>query len=134
MLDYNLGRSMITTTRSVGQKLQIWGYPGMEVDLGRVHSFSDEEFLDFCRNNPDARIERESDGEIIIMPPAHTETGGINMDLSVAVAVWAAQDGTGRTYDSSTGFTLPNGALRSPDVSWISHERWNALSDDERAG
>ena len=125
---------MITTTATTGQKLQVWGYPGMEVDLGGVRAFSDEEFLDFCRQNPDARIERESDGEITIMAPTHTETGAQNSDLFFAMYSWARKDGSGRTYDSSTGFTLANKALRSPDVSWISSERWNALSDEGRSG
>jgi len=71
---------MISTTPTTGQKSQVWGFPGvMELDLGGVtRTFSDEEFLDFCARHPDARIERESDGEIIILPPAFTETGGIN--------------------------------------------------------
>lgn len=125
---------MISTITPTFQKIEVWGYPGMEVDLGSVRTFSDDEFLEFCRRNPDARIERESNGEIIVMAPAFTETGGMNMNLSFFVAAWARQDGTGRAFESSTGFTLPNRALRSPDASWVSHERWNALSDEERAG
>ena len=125
---------MVSTTTSTFQKLEVWGYPGMEVELGSVRTFSDEEFLEFCRRNPDARIERESNGEIIVMAPAFTETGGMNMSLSFFVASWARQDGTGRAFESSTGFTLPNRALRSPDASWVSFERWNGLSDEERAG
>lgn len=123
---------MISTTTN--QKLEVWGYPGMEVDLGPIRTFSHEEFLEFCRRNPDARIERESNGEIILMAPAYTETGGMNMNLSALVWIWAKQDGTGRAFESSTGFTLPNRALRSPDASWITFEHWNALSDEERAG
>ncbi|MGH9948433.1 MAG: Uma2 family endonuclease [Pyrinomonadaceae bacterium] len=126
---------MISTTATDGQKIEVWGYPGMEVDLGGVaRTFSDEEFLDFCRRHPDARIERDSNGEIILMAPAYTETGGINMNLSALVWVWAKQDGSGRAFESSTGFTLPNRALRSPDASWVSFKRWNALSDEERSG
>lgn len=123
---------MIPTT-SV-QKLEIWGYPGMEVELGPVHTFSDEEFLEFCRRNPDARIERDSTGEIIIMAPTFTETGSKNSHLNFLLYGWAIEDGTGRSFESSTGFTLPNRALRSPDASWISNKRWDALSDSERAG
>ncbi len=127
---------MISTTAPTGQKLQVWGYPGfMELDLGGVtRTFSDEEFLDFCARHPDARIERESDGEIIIMPPAFTETGGKNSSLTALVWLWAREDGTGRAFESSTGFTLPNRALRSPDASWVSNKRWNELSDEEKAG
>jgi len=122
------------TTATGGQKLQIWGYPGMEVDLGVIPVFSDQDFLDFCSENRDSRIERESDGVITVMPPAYTEIGAMNAQLSGLIGIWAKRDGTGRVYDSSTGFTLANGALRSPDVSWISHARWNALSDEEQSG
>lgn len=124
----------MTPSTTTGQKIEVWGYPGMEVELGTQRSFSDEEFLEFCRRNPDARIERDSTGEIIIMAPAYTETGGMNSGLSALVWLWARKDGTGRAFESSTGFTLPNSALRSPDASWVSYERWNALSDQERTG
>jgi Uma2 family endonuclease len=126
---------MASVIQSTSQKLWVSGYPGMEIDLGEgARTFSDEEFLDFCRRNPDARIERNSDGEIEIMAPAHTETGAMNSSLSALIWLWAKEDGSGRAFESSTGFTLPNKALRSPDASWISNRRWNALSDEDRAG
>ncbi|MGD9561708.1 MAG: Uma2 family endonuclease [Pyrinomonadaceae bacterium] len=126
---------MATVFEQSSQKLWVSGYPGMEIDLGEgARTFSDEEFLDFCRRNPDARIERNSDGEIEIMAPSHTETGGMNADITFFLTSWARQDGTGRTFESSTGFTLPNRALRAPDASWISDRRWNVLSDEDRSG
>lgn len=126
---------MATVFEQSSQKLWVSGYPGMEIDLGEgAETFSDEEFLDFCRRNPDARIERNSDGEIEIMAPSHTETGGMNADITFFLTSWARQDKTGRAFESSTGFTLPNSALRAPDASWISDRRWNVLSDEDRAG
>jgi Uma2 family endonuclease len=92
----------------------------------------DKEFYEFCRVNSELRIERTKEGAIIIAPPTDMETGGRNFKLTVRFGVWAEQDGTGKGYDSSTGFTLPNGAKRSPDVSWIRNERWDALNDRER--
>jgi Uma2 family endonuclease len=38
----------------------------------------------------------------------------------------------GIAFDSSVGFVLPNGALRSPDASWVRRERWEALTLDQR--
>ena len=122
------------TTATGGQKLQIWGYPGMEVGLSDERKFSDEEFLDFCRRNPDARIERDSNGEIAIMAPTSSETGGMNFDLALAFGIWTKKDSSGKAFDSSTGFTLPNNALRSPDISWIKLDRWNSLPDEKRIG
>jgi Uma2 family endonuclease len=49
------------------------------------------------------------------------------------VTRWAEENETGEVFDSSAGFTLPNGATRSPDVSWIQLDRWDALTAEEQA-
>jgi len=68
------------------------------------------------------------------MPPTGSETGWRDSKLNLRLAVWAETEGTGLTFGSSTGFTLPNGAIRSPDASWIRRERWTALTKDQRKG
>jgi len=93
---------------------------------------SDEQFTELCRRNPDLRIELTSEGDLIIMPPTGGKTGARNFYLTGKFSVWVEKDATGRGFDSSTEFTLPNGAKRSPDVSWVRLERWNALSDEEQ--
>lgn len=93
---------------------------------------SEDEFFDFCQLNRDLRIERTSEGDIIIMPPTGAETGGRNFNLVAIFGAWSRQDGTGKGFDSSTGFTLPNGAVRSPDLAWIRRERWEALAVAKR--
>ena len=93
---------------------------------------SDEQFAELCRRNPDLRIERTSEGDLIIMPPTGGKTGARNFYLTGKFSAWVEKDGTGRGFDSSTEFTLPNGAKRSPDVSWIRNERWRALSNEEQ--
>lgn len=97
-----------------------------------VEPLGDEALFDFCRLNPDLRIERTSDGELWIMPPTGGETGRMNFALVVQLGVWAERNGTGIGFDSSTGFVLPNGAERSPDAAWVTNERWSALSAAER--
>ena len=94
---------------------------------------TDEQFHEFCQKNPDLRIERTAKGEVIVMPPAFSDTGSSNFEIAVDVGIWARKDGTGKGFDSSAGFTLPNGATRSPDTSWIKLDRWNALSEAEKA-
>ena len=94
---------------------------------------TDEQFHEFCQKNPDLRIERTAKGEVIVMPPAFSDTGNRNFRIALAVGKWAEKDGTGECFDSSAGFTLPNGATRSPDISWIALDRWNALSDSEQS-
>lgn len=93
---------------------------------------NDDQFFDFCQANSDVRIEREPTGEVVIMPPTFSETGAINFKLTIEFGIWAKIDGTGKGFDSSTGFVLPNRAVRSPDLSWVKLERWNALTKKQR--
>ena len=92
----------------------------------------DDQFFEFCQINRDLRIERTSQGEIIVMPPTGGETGRRNFGLIVQFGIWVKQDGTGVGFDSSTGFKLPNGAERAPDASWVKKERWEALTPSQR--
>lgn len=96
------------------------------------HLLDDDEFFEFCRQNSDLRIERSSKGDIIIMPPTGGETGTQNFDLIVKFGAWAEKDGTGNGFDSSTGFTLDNGAVRSPDLACVRNERWEKLTKEQR--
>ena len=98
-----------------------------------ITSMTVQEFYQFCLANQDLRIESTANGEVIIMPPAFSDTGNRNVKISQQLANWSDQDGSGESFDSSAGFTLPNGATRSPDAAWILLERWNALSDDQKA-
>lgn len=97
-----------------------------------VQRMSDEEFYQFCQLHPDLRIERTSEGDLIIMPPTGGETGRSNFKLTGLFSNWVMADGTGVGFDSSTEFALPNGAFRSPDVAWVRNERWEALTPGER--
>jgi len=101
--------------------------------LTTVLQVSDQQFYDFCRTNPDLRIERNANGEIIVMPPAFADTGNRNGRIFGQLFVWSEADATGEAFDSSSGFTLPNGATRSPDAAWILSDRWNALHPEQQA-
>lgn len=93
------------------------------------------QFEEFCLRNRDLRIERTAGGEIIVMPPTGTDTGSKSGELFRQIANWNVDHGeTGTTFDSSTGFTLPNGAKRSPDTSWVDNTRYAALTEVEKAG
>ncbi len=94
--------------------------------------FSDEEFEKFCEDNADFRIEMTKEGEMTIMMPMIPSGGNKEFELSGQFAAWVKTDNTGMGFSPSSVFTLPNGAKRSPDVSWIRHERWEALSDEQK--
>ena len=97
-----------------------------------LERMSDHEFYEFCRLNRDWRLERTSDGDLIIMPPTGGKTGRRNFTLTGLFFAWVEADGTGVGFDSSTVFALPNGAKRSPDVAWVRRSRWGALTDEEQ--
>ncbi|BAY30081.1 hypothetical protein NIES2107_19250 [Nostoc carneum NIES-2107] len=104
----------------------------LTLKLDSVIKLTSEEFYQLCQDNPDLKLERNAAGELIIMPPTGGETGKRNVNLILQVAQWNEQNQLGEVFDSSTGFTLPNGADRSPDVSWVEKSRWNALTAEQR--
>lgn len=78
------------------------------------------------------KLELTASGELIVMPPTGGDTGRKNSDLNYQIVNWSKQNGMGVCFDSSTLFILPNGARRSPDVSWLLKSRWNQLSAEEQ--
>lgn len=89
-------------------------------------------FWRICQLNRDLRLERTATGKLVVMAPAGSESGGLNARLTTRLGIWAEADATGEYFDSSAGFTLPNGAVRAPDASWIRKERWNALTPEQK--
>lgn len=90
------------------------------------------EFAVLAASYPDLRMEMTREGELILMPPTFTETGNKNFKLIARFGIWSEANDLGNGYDSSTVFTLPNGAKRSPDLSWVTKARWNALTKEEQ--
>jgi Uma2 family endonuclease len=93
---------------------------------------SDEAFARLCRANPDLRLERDAKGRLIAMAPAAPDGSQRNMSLSAQLWNWNQQARLGVVFDSSAGFTLPNAAIRGPDASWMTQERWDLISPEER--
>ena len=91
-----------------------------------------EDFYEFCQDNEPWRIERSASGALEVAMPAGWETGSRNQELSGQLWLWARQDGTGRAADSSAGFELPGGAMRSPDASWVRKTRLEILTAADR--
>lgn len=109
--------------------------PSLIIHFGPyLKKLNDREFFEFCQLNRDLRIERTSEGDVIVMPPTGSKTGVREFVLTSQFGAWVERDGTGKGFGSSAGFKLPNGATRSPDLAWIRNERWNALSEDEQEG
>ncbi|MEG4106649.1 Uma2 family endonuclease [Microcoleus sp. S13_C5] len=96
---------------------------------------SSEQFEALALANPDLRLERTAAGELIVNPPTGGESGQRNLSISTQLGNWCeTHEDLGEGFDSSTGFILPNGARRSPDASWVSKTRWEALTPKQRQG
>ena len=93
---------------------------------------SDEEFFHFCTQNRDLRIERDCNRLIYIMAPTAFDTGGFNSDINAELNLWNRKNKNGKVFDSSTGFTLPDRAVFSPDAAWISNEKISKLTKEQR--
>ena len=109
----------------------------MERELRTLHppryrEFDDDFFFALCQANETTTLERDANGNIILMPPTGSETGRYNADLSGEIWSWNRREKPGYVFDSSTGFKLPNSAVRSPDIAWVRQERWEAISEKDR--
>ena len=93
---------------------------------------TDEQFVQFCADNEGLRFELTAEKELIVMPPEGMATSARSLRLSQRIGNWAERDGAGLAFGSSGGFTLPNGAMRSPDASWTSWERWEAVAEEDK--
>lgn len=103
-----------------------------KLNLNKIINLDSDNFYDLCQANPELRLEKNAAGEVIIMSPTGSETGRQNAKLTGYFFIWNEQKQLGEVFDSNTGFTFPNGAIRSPDVSWIEKSRWNRLSRSQQ--
>jgi Uma2 family endonuclease len=100
------------------------------LNLDSIAKLTREQFRELCRENRDVRLELTSNGELIVMPPTGWESGNRNANLTADLIFWNRRANLGKAFDSSTGFILPSGAIRSPDAAWVSTERLIAFNPD----
>ncbi|MEO6845537.1 MAG: Uma2 family endonuclease [Ginsengibacter sp.] len=94
---------------------------------------SDDEFFKYCTENDTAtRIERDSNRQIILMPPKGAITGNYNIKIATQLELWNQQENKGISFDSSAGFTLPDDSVFSPDAAWMKIEKWNNVSKEDQ--
>lgn len=103
-----------------------------EESVLRWPDMRDDEFFDFCQENSEYRIERDARGRVMIMPGTGGRTGDRSSEINFQMRAYARQLGTGRVFDSSTMFLMPNSAMRSPDAAWVSLDRLRAIPDAQR--
>jgi Uma2 family endonuclease len=115
----------------------------MNLELGEVElpvrlrferPVTDEELLRFCAVNEIWRVERDVNGELIVMTPTGSEGSGFETEITVELGIWARRDGRGRAFNSNAGFRLPDGSVRAADAHWLSWAKWNSLTREQRKG
>ncbi|PSN19009.1 hypothetical protein C7271_09565 [filamentous cyanobacterium CCP5] len=104
----------------------------LTLTLEPIIHLSRQQFYQLCQANPDLKLERTAQGDLVVMPPTSGETGKRNLSISSQLWLWNESTGLGEAFDSSTGFTLPDGSDRSPDAAWVKKSRWEALTPDQR--
>ena len=112
-------------------QLQDDAYVGLDL-IDVAQPVTQKQFEQLSRKYRKLRLELTSTGELIVMPPTGSETGRLNFNLTSQLAAWFSQLGAGVCFNSNAGFTLPNGAIRSPDVAWIKSERWDSLTEQQK--
>lgn len=105
----------------------------LPVRLRFERPMTDAELLRFCEANEVLRVERDANGEILVMTPANSNTSKMNMRICRFLDEWTEADGRGVAFDSSGGFTLPDGSMRNPDAAWLLRGRWDALTSEEQS-
>ena len=104
----------------------------IHLQLRPVLDMNADEFFAFCQLNRDLRLECTAEGDLVIMSPAGGETGNRNARLNAFLTLWALNESSGEPFDSSTGFILPNGAMRSPDAAWVKRSRLAVLTPEQK--
>ena len=102
------------------------------IKTNSIGGMTEEQFFQFCQENDSINFERNAMGDIIIMEPTGSYTGWFNINLGTDLTIWNRETNLGFVFDSNTGFTLPNGAVRSPDASFIKKESWEKISHEDR--
>jgi len=105
----------------------------MAITLKPPKPLTDSELLEFSRRNPGYQFERSATGELIVTPTG-SDAGRRNAQLAYQLEAWNRPRSSGVVFDSSTGFRMPDGALLSPDASWVRRDRWERLAPAEREG
>jgi len=103
----------------------------IEVKGDKNDSMTDKEFFNFCVQNKELRIERDSNKQIYIIAPTGFEISNFNSDITAELIIWNRKVKKGKVSDSSGGFLLPDKSVLSPDASWTSNERFIGISKEQ---
>ena len=105
----------------------------MAIRLDLLRRVSDAELMAISERNPGYQFERSAKGELLVGATS-TEGGRRSAQLIHQLMAWNDRSGLGLGFDSSTGWSLPDGSVLSPDASWVALPRWMTLPSADRRG
>ncbi len=104
----------------------------LTINFAPVLKITDEQFFQLCQINELIRFERNADGILLLMPLVGGLTSNRNANLTAQLGVWNHDESLGIAFGSSVGFILPNGAVRSPNASWLRRDKWDSLTQEQK--
>ncbi len=117
---------------TVLEKPEVKAFQGpLMLHLPKNRVWDDDTILAISVENPDLRFEKTAQGDLIIMPLVGTETGDRDSEINMQLRLWSKENELGKVFSSSAGFRLANGALRSPDASWVSLEKLATVTPEQ---
>lgn len=108
------------------------GSSTLAVNLSPIIELTDERLYELCQANRELRLERTAEGELVIMSPTGGQTSRRNAQIIYFLSEWAKRERNGIVFDSSGGFKLSNGSVRSPDAAWVRLVPWIKLADEQK--
>jgi len=106
----------------------------LPIRINQGRPITDEELLRLSAENELLRLERDANGELIVMSPTGTEGSGYEGEVFMELSLWARSDGRGKAYGPTAGFKLPNTSVRAADAAWVSHRRLSSIREEQRKG
>jgi Uma2 family endonuclease len=104
----------------------------MAITIREPRAIDDQALLELSQLNPGYQFERDSQGRLVVSPPTGAQSGRRSAGILSQLHEWARKNHSGPVFDSSTGFSLPDGSLRCPDASWVRSEQWHKLTPEQR--
>ncbi|NMG21563.1 Uma2 family endonuclease [Brasilonema bromeliae] len=102
-----------------------------KVKVQSLYTVTDEELMLTSSQNPELRFERNADGTLETMPPTGGISGNREAKVITYLLTWVESQNLGEVFSSSTGFRLPNTAVRSPDAAFVAKERLSEGWDEQ---
>ncbi|MCO6493354.1 MAG: Uma2 family endonuclease [Phaeodactylibacter sp.] len=96
-----------------------------------VKGLSRQQFYELVERHPELLMERDKNGNINIIAPVKGGSGIRENKLSLRVGNFCEKYMGGQSFSPSTGFNLPDGSTKSPDVAWVSSEKMAQLRPDQ---